>query len=299
MGTFERLNQLLDRVRGYPPWQVVLELGVIWLVVLVVVKFVQGTRAAGAIKGIFFVLVIATLLTRIFGAREAFQRLTFLYDSLLTILVIALVVIFQPELRRGLTRIGETPLFRRSPRPETTVVDAVVEACAYLSKARFGALIVIERSVPLRGLIEGGTTLDAAVTAPLLKTIFFPGSALHDLAVIVKGDHIRAAGVQLPLAEVGDLPDPQLGSRHRAAVGVSQESDAVVVVVSEETGVISLAERGKLTRGLNEAELRGLLILKLNRGLVTQLAGSPEAREAANEQTLNVDEPALAAADKS
>lgn len=278
--TLDRLAQLGERLGAYPWWQVLIELVVIWFLVLIVVRFVQGTRAAAILKNLLFLIVISTLLLRILGQREAFQRLTFLYDNFLGIVAIALIVIFQPELRRGLTRIGETSLFRRAIRPQTQAVDAIVEASLYLSKARFGGLMVIERQVPLKGLAEGGTTLNAEVSSRLLQTIFFPGSALHDLAVVIRGNVVRAAGVQLPLAEESDMPDQSLGSRHRAGVGISQESDALAVIISEETGGISLAERGKLTRNLSEAELRGLLVLKLNPGLVTQLVQTPVATAA-------------------
>lgn len=265
---FDRLHQLVERIGTYPLWQVAIEFVAIVAVVYVVARFVQGTRAAGALKGLFLVLIIATLLTRILGRREMFQRLTFLYDNFLTIVAIALVVIFQPELRRGLTRLGEAPIFKRSAAPIASVVDAIVEACAYLSKAKFGALIVIEREVGLRGLADGGTVLNAAVSARLLQTIFFPGSALHDLAVVISGTEIRSAGVQLPLAEPEDMPDATLGSRHRAAMGLSRESDAIVVVVSEETGTISIAERGRLSRGHTPAELREELLRRLRQGLI-------------------------------
>ncbi len=257
--TLDRMAQLFERIAAYPWWQVALELLLIGAVVYAVVRFVQGTRAAGAIKGLFLLLVIATLLTRILGQREAFQRLTFLYDNFLTIAAIALIAIFQPELRRGLTRLGEAPLFRRQVKPVDAVVTAVVDACKFLAKARFGAIIVLEREIPLRGLVEGGSTLNAEVSAPLLQTIFFPGSALHDLAVVISGGQVASAGVQLPLAEPAAMPDGSLGSRHRAAVGLSQECDAIVVVVSEETGIISVAERGRLLRGLTADQLGEVL----------------------------------------
>jgi diadenylate cyclase len=265
LGTAERISQLLHRVSAYPWWQVAIEMTVIWVIVFMAVRFIQGTRAAGALKGLFFILVVTTLIVRILGQREAFQRLTFLYDNFLAIAAIALIVIFQPELRRALTRLGETPIFRRTNQPLAVVIEAIAEAAAYLSKAKFGALIVIEREAPLKGLTEGGTPMHATVSARLLQTLFFPGTALHDLAVVISGSEIIAAGVQLPLAEPSAMPDPSLGSRHRAAVGISQECDALVVVVSEESGVISVAERGKLTRGLKEDDLAELLRRKLQR----------------------------------
>jgi diadenylate cyclase len=260
----DRLSQLFQRIQTYPAWQVVLEIGIIWLVVYAVVRFVQGTRAAGALKGILLLIVLATLIVRIVGQREAFHRLTFLYQTFLPLAAFSLVVIFQPELRRGIIRLGEAQLFRRAGVGVGSVVDAVVEACQFLSKAKFGAIIVLERESSLRGLVEGGTPIDGKVTPRLLQTIFFPGSALHDLAVIISGADIKAAGVQLPLADPEDMPDPSLGSRHRAAVGLSKESDALVVVVSEERGTISLAERGQLIEAIAPDKLREMLLARLH-----------------------------------
>ncbi|MGQ0627018.1 MAG: diadenylate cyclase CdaA [Phycisphaerales bacterium] len=263
MLVFDRILQLVERIQGYPWWQVAIELALIAALVTVVVRFVQGTRAAGALKGLFVVIIVGTLVVRIIGQREVFQRLTFLYDNFLTIAAVGLIVIFQPELRRGLTRLGETPIFRRQPQQVARVVEAIRDASVFLSKARFGALIVIERDVPLKGITEGGTDLNALVSAPLLQTLFFPGTALHDLATVVSGETVIAAGVQLPLAEPELMPDPSLGSRHRAAVGVSRECDAVVVVVSEETGSIRVAERGRLSRPLSAEDLSNLLTKRL------------------------------------
>lgn len=272
----DRLNHLLERFQAYPWWQVVIELLVIWVVVYAIIRFVAGTRAAGALKGTLVLLLVATMLVRILGGPESFQRLKFLYDHFLTLLAIALIVVFQPELRRGLIRLGEAPLLRRSAAADKGVVDAVVEACAYLSRARFGAIIVLERDTALKGLVEGGTTINAEVSARLLQTIFFPGSALHDLAVLIHEGTIRAAGVQLPLAEPEDMPDASLGSRHRAAVGLSRECDALVVVVSEETGNISLAERGRLDQNLGPDRLRDELARRLGRpGVLRPRSGTP------------------------
>ena len=263
MTIWERLVRLAERLQAYTWWQVAIELVVIWAVVYAIIRFVQGTRAAGALKGTLLLLLFTTLLIRIVGASDSFQRIKFLYDHFLTLLAITLVVVFQPELRRGLIRLGETPLLRRSATADKATVDAIVDASAYLSRAKFGGLIVIERETSLKGLVEGGTTINGQLTARLLQTIFFPGAALHDLAVTISGTTLKAAGVQLPLADPEEMPDPSLGSRHRAAVGLSQECDALVVVVSEETGTISLAERGRLEQGLDAARLREELTSRL------------------------------------
>lgn len=246
MNSFERLDDLFQRVGTYALWQVAIELLLIWIVVYAVVRFIQGTRAARALKGMLVLLALSTVLVQVLGD-DAFQRLGYLYERLLAIIAVALVVIFQPELRRGLVRLGETRLFRGGELTGSSAAKAIAPACIYCSKARFGAIIVIERTTGLRTLIEGGTILDAHLSRELLQTIFYPGSALHDLAVVVKGSVVHAAGVQLPMADASDMPDARFGSRHRAALGMSKESDALIVVVSEETGDVRLAEYGTMT----------------------------------------------------
>ncbi len=261
----DRLRDLIERLGSYPSWEIGLELVLIWIVVFALVRFIQGTRAAGVLKGLLLVLVIGTLVVRLMSAGDSFQRLAFLFDRLLALFAIVMVVVFAPELRRAFSRLGEAQLVRSGEALKLGgVVDDVARASVYLGRQRFGALIVLERKVGLRGLIQGGTTLDAVVSTQLLQTIFFPGSALHDLAVIIRGGRVVAAGVQLPLADPADMPDPMLGSRHRAAVGLSKETDALVVVVSEETGLLRISERGRLSRAYAEDELADELRRRLN-----------------------------------
>ncbi len=259
------IHDLIDRISAYQPWVVLTELLLIWLVVYAIFRFVQGTRTAGALKGTIVVLIVGAVVSRVLGVAAEFQRLSYLYERFVALVAVALVVIFQPELRRALVRLGETPFFRTTPSDIAYTVAEIAEACAFLSRARFGGLIVIERGVGLAGFLEGGTVVNAELSARLLQTIFFPGSALHDLAVIVKGRRIHAAGVQLPLAEPTDMPDPRFGSRHRAAVGLTKECDALVVVVSEETGAMRIAERGKLSPPMEEDQLRDELRARLTK----------------------------------
>ncbi|MEM7755217.1 MAG: diadenylate cyclase CdaA [Planctomycetota bacterium] len=259
-----QLRNLFSRVASYPAWEIFVELTLIGLIVYLIVRFVEGTRAAGALKGLLVVLVIATAATRLLGGADAFQRLTYLYDRFLAVIAIGLVIIFQPELRRALIRLGEAPIFRTTPKEIESVVEAVISAAGYLSKTKMGALIVFERRVGLEGLVEGGTKLNAEVSPALLQTIFFPGTALHDLAVVIRGRLITAASVQLPLAEPTEMSDPSFGSRHRAAVGLTKECDAVVVVISEETGLIRIAERGKLSASMDLEKLRAALVARLD-----------------------------------
>jgi len=273
VGTWTRIEDLLNRLGSYALWEVLVELLIIWIVVFAAIRFLQGTRAARAIKGLLLVLVIGTLIVRVLGG-DTLMRLTFLYDRLLAVIALALVVIFQPELRRGLIRLGETRLVGSTRQGAEFLAAELSPACKFLSKAKFGAIIVLERRVGLKSYIDGGTLIDAKLSSALIQTIFHPGSALHDLAVVIRAERVHSAGVQLPMASPAEVHDLTLGSRHRAAVGVSSESDALVIVVSEETGCIRLAERGKLSSPVKVAKLERILRERL---------GHPAADEDAKE----------------
>jgi len=239
-------------------WRVVIELLLIGIVVFWVIRFIQGTRGARMLKGIAVVLITLHLLVTFAGEYFRLDRLVFLYEKFLLFASFALAVVFQPELRRGLMRLGETRLFRGFTDVISQDVEHLVESATFLSRRKIGGLVAIEREVGLGGIAESGTLVNADLSADLLNTIFWPNSPLHDLGVVVSQGRISYAGVQFPLAESGEI-ERELGSRHRAAVGLSQESDAVVLVVSEETGDISVAESGKLIRKLTPEALRGLL----------------------------------------
>lgn len=254
MFQFEPLQQLIVRLGGYPKWEVALEYLIIGTLVWIVWRFVKGTRAAGALKGIL-VLVLLMIALRLVTPSQSFERIGFLYDNILTLAAFGLVIIFQPELRRALIRLGETTFFRATPSDVAEVIDAIEKACTFLSKNKFGAIIAIERHTGLRETIENGRMLNADVSAALIQSIFWPNNPLHDMGIVIKGSKIVAAGVQFPLADAIETNDPTLGTRHRAAVGLSRVSDAIVVVVSEESGMISLADRGQLLRGLTREDL--------------------------------------------
>ncbi len=277
----ERLTQLISRLGEYAWWEIVIEVGILWLLIYAVYRFVRGTRAAGALKGLLLILVIATIVVRIV-AEQAFPRLGVLYDKFLGIAAIALVVTFQPELRRALIRLGETPFFRSSDPEMPKIVDAVVDACTFLSKNKFGAIIAMERRVGLRETAESGRILDAEVSGPLLCTIFWPSTPLHDMGVIIRGNRIIAAAAQFPLADAAELSDQHLGTRHRAAIGLARSTDALVVVVSEETGAISLAEGTKLERWMTPDVLRKELTFRLSQ-TSRDNSESDQKRDPANE----------------
>jgi diadenylate cyclase len=285
-------TSIAQLIPGHVTWHLVIELVIIWFCVYIIFRFLQGTRGAGVIKGFAVLLVVGTMTIRILAqASDAFTRLNFIYDRFLGLVAILLIVVFQPELRQAMSRLGYAWSFRATRRNVISVVDAVSEAVTFLSKSQFGALIAIERSSRLGGLIETGAALDAKVDSRLLQSIFWPNSPLHDLGVVIRGDRIVAASVQFPLAEEGIVPI-ELGSRHRAAVGLSLESDCVVVIVSEESGGISIAELGRLEVDIPRDDFRDVLARRL------QAPPQEPAADAAAESGDGADAPeAVAAAD--
>ncbi len=268
----------LQRLRDYEPWEVALELAILWLLVYVIYRFVRGTRAAGAFKGALVVLVVGTVGVRVIDQAGVLPRIGAISDRLLGLAAIVLVVTFQPELRRAFIRLGEAPFFRGAADDAKGVAQAIADSAGFLAKNKFGAIVAIERSVGLRDFAEAGRMIDGELSAQLLNSIFWPSSPLHDMAVIVRGTRIVAAGAQLPLAQPSEMPLTHLGTRHRAAVGLSKRTDAVIVVVSEETGTISVAEDGILKRGLDPEQLMSLLTDRLA-GVETVVAASDPATE--------------------
>ena len=244
---FENLQSLLKPA---------VEIGIIFTILYTALRFMQGTRGAGILKGLAMILVIVFLALYYVSQRFELERINFLLDKFLQAAVFALIIIFQPELRRGLVRLGQTPFFGRFMRSEFDMIDEIEKAVTRLSKNRVGALIAIERSVGLTSYAEGGVKIDADVKSELLDSIFYPGSSLHDGAVIVQGSRITAAGCLLPLSE---NPSHGLGTRHRAGVGLTEETDAIAVIVSEETGKVSLSVGGEIQRGIDLPKLSKLL----------------------------------------
>ncbi len=283
------IEQLLIRLKGYPTYAVLIEISFITLVIWAIFRFLKGTRGARAIKGVILLAIITTLLFKVLGSASAYARISYLYTNFLSFASLALVIVFQPELRRAFVRIGEAKLFTRtSGLRKASVIESLVSSFTYLSQKKIGAIVAIEREVGLKDLIASGVNLNATITSELLNTIFWPGSALHDMGVIIKGEKIAAANVQFPLAK-GENYGSELGSRHRAAIGLSQEVDALIIVISEETGIISIAQRGQLIRNLSIDGLRSQLASGLEQITLehTPIEEHQEVQELAeqNEQT--------------
>lgn len=224
---------------------------------------IRGTRAVQLVKGIA-VLIAAAVVARWLGL----TTVMYVLDYVQMALVVAVPVVFQPELRRALEQLGRGRLFAPAPSelPEeelSKVIREVAGACDVLARNKIGALIVIERQTGLKDIAETGIVLDALVSSAFLINVFIPNAPLHDGAAIIRGNRVIAAGCFLPLSENPNL-SRELGTRHRAAVGLTEQSDALVVVVSEETGTVSLAEGGRLIRHLDDAGLREMLGSRLS-----------------------------------
>ncbi len=191
-----------------------------------------------------------------------FNTLSWIFEKLWTVGLFSIVVIFQPEIRKALARISEQTKMLRIFTSEEMLIDKIVRACRFMSDRQIGALIVIERNTSLDNIVEGCVNIDAQVTVELLITIFYPMTPLHDGAVVIRNDRVVYASCVLPLSRHVELPK-KYGTRHRAAIGITEESDAIAIVVSEETGEISVAKDGNLERNLDPEILRDILMKEL------------------------------------
>jgi diadenylate cyclase len=225
------------------------EILLLWFIIYVLLIFIRGTRTVQVIKGIIILLLIFVV-TQWLGL----STINWILTKLIAISVIAFLIIFQPELRRGLARLGQFGFTAR----EEEILDDVVKSTIFLSNRKIGGIIALEREIGLRPYVESGVTVDSKVTSELINTIFMPGTPLHDGGIVIKNDRVLAAGCLFPLTQNPHI-SKMLGTRHRAAIGLSEETDSVCVVISEETGAISIAVGGKLTKDLNRDTLPKVL----------------------------------------
>ncbi len=266
------MERIADR-----PWVTLIELLLIGSVVYSILRALKGTRGARLVRAVLTILAVSFAVVWLVAERFGFERINAIYPYFILGVFLVSLVAFQTELRRLLLRVGEARWLRRWIRTGDEVIEPLVSAVDRLAFKKIGALIAIERSAESGAILESGVPLDAVVSAELLETIFWPGSALHDLGVMISQGRIRAAGCQFPLAESAEV-DRSLGSRHRAAIGMSQETDAVVIIVSEETGTISVAMHGRLRRGFTPTTLRDTLNKELGGDSVSTPISLPEPR---------------------
>lgn len=233
-------------------FSIALDILIIWYLVYRLIMLIRGTKAVQLAKGIVFIFIV-----RIIAVLLQLHAVTYIVDQIVSWAVIGIIVIFQPEIRRGLERLGRTPIF--SGRGESAhaksvkMVQELDKAIQYMSKRRIGALITIQQDTGLDDYIETGIKLDADITGELLINIFIPNTPLHDGAVIINNNRIAVAAAYLPLSDSSMIPK-RLGTRHRAAVGISEVTDAVTIVVSEETGGVTITKNGRFLLDLTREE---------------------------------------------
>lgn len=235
--------------------KMLLEVAVFAVIIYIALRFLRETRGSGVVRGLALLLVAGVLGFALLIQFLKLDHLRILFNSVAQSVILALVIVFHPEIRQAIVHIGESPIFGRLFQQESKIVPRVLRAVARMSKERIGALIAIEREASLQSIADSGITIDAELNSFLIESIFFPKSALHDGAIIVRDDRIVAASCLLPLSQSPEV-DKRLGTRHRAALGLSEETDALAIVVSEETGKISTAIGGKLAfdRSLEDIE---------------------------------------------
>lgn len=266
MGTF--FNNIMSSI-GLTD---ILDIAIVAFLVYTVLGFIRETRAEQLAKGLL-VLVVVTLLSDIFHL----YTLHWILSNVMTVGLLALVVLFQPELRRALEKLGRSKFINIAGDVDKDdakrIVTEMSRAIESMSASRTGALMVIEKETTLNDIVETGTVIDAAISAEMIGNVFYEGAPLHDGAVIIRGGRLYAAGCVLPLTQNKKL-GKELGTRHRAGIGITENSDALVIIVSEETGVISLAQNGELTRFVDvkriEKTLLGLYLQEEQKGIITE-----------------------------
>ncbi len=252
---------------GYDVLETIVELLVIGVCVFFAFRFLQGSRGGGVIRGLIILFAPLAILVALANTSGHFERLNFFAEQFVTSVFLLLIIIFQPELRQAAIRVGQTGLIARlrsSSSVGSSTISAVSASSSYLSRNQFGGLIAIERENTTNDHTVGGQELDATVSEQLLTTIFWPNNPLHDLGVVVRGDRVLRASSQFPLADESIKLASDLGSRHRAAVGLSMRCDALIVIISEQTGRISIADHGILTV-VDRDELEKELLSRLER----------------------------------
>ncbi len=255
------IGSLFANLFQHPDWRNMADVLILTLLIYQVIKLVMHTRSSSLFKGIAVVLVMAWLANALH-----LSAVSWLLTQIISMGLLFIVILFQPEFRRGLEQIGRSRMMRRliglpskkNPERVEENVAEIVRAMSNMSRKRIGALIVVERHTGLGDVIESGTRVDAQISQPLIENIFEPNTPLHDGAMVIRNRRIEAAACILPLSEDITI-SRDLGTRHRAAIGITETTDAVSLIVSEETGIISMAREGRLTRHLDGRSLTILL----------------------------------------
>ena len=235
-------------------WRGAIEIVILWIFIYQLYRAFRATRGARILVGLAVVLVVLTLTSQLLEL----QVIGWIITRAAALLALALLIIFQPELRNALARLGSTRLFSMASNQQEAFLETLADSVQQLSKKRFGALFALERGIDLEDHAETGVALDARLTAELALSVFHPKAALHDGGMILSQERVVAASCVFPVSQ-RELHDRSMGLRHRAGLGLAEETDAVTIVVSEETGGVSLCQDGKVHRNLKDEEFRGLL----------------------------------------
>lgn len=247
--------EFLTNVRGIVRWQDLVDILLVCIIVYRVLLLIRGTRAVQMLTGFGIILIFYYLAERL-----KFHTLHTILEEFFNNLILILIIVFQEEIRKALTQVGRNPFFTSTNTiEEVAVVEEICQAAAVLANQRVGALIVMERETGLKNYVEAGTQLDARVNSDLITSIFHPSSPIHDGAIIVRNSRVSSAACLLPISRDPGI-HKELGTRHRAALGLTHETDAVVIVVSEERGEISLVHHGSMVRELDVSGLRQNLL---------------------------------------
>lgn len=245
--------------------RITVDIAIVWYVFYKLIMIIRGTKAIQLLKGIL-VVIFVWILSIVFNL----QTIQWITNQAILWGFLVIIILFQPELRRALEQIGRGSIFSRGSRSEEDVMQqtaqSIIESCLYMAKRRIGALITLELDTGAGEYAETGTAINGELTSQLLTNIFTPNTPLHDGAVIIKGNKIIAAACYLPLSESATI-SKELGTRHRAALGVSEVTDALTIIVSEETGAISFTKNGELTRDVNEKQLEDILMKNLTQSI--------------------------------
>ena len=252
------IDAILEFLQNY--WNAAIEIALLAMAIYYGYLYFRGTRGAKVLTGLAILFISLTLVSQILNLTV----ISWLLRSLTAFVAIALVVIFQPELRRALAELGSSQFFSSATQKKETI-DVITDAVFELASKQTGALLAIERDTAIRSFAESGVSIDCEISQELLLTIFFPKTPLHDGGVIIRNDRIIAAACIFPVSQREDL-DRTLGLRHRAGLGITEESDAIAIVVSEETGNISICHRGKIERGFKPGQFEKRLSELLLRG---------------------------------
>jgi len=251
------MEDILAALARLQDWRNIVDVVLVSFIFYALLRLFRGTQAIQLMRGILLIALAVAIINQI----AQLTALTWLLQNSAQVVLVAIPVIFQPEMRRALERLGRTtPIFMRRTVSANTqrLINEAVKSVEIMAQRRHGALMVFEGQTGLADIIAQGVQMNSHLSSELLTTIFFPNTALHDGAVIIRGDKIIAASCVLPLSQ-HDLIDGQMGTRHRAAIGVTEDSDAMAIVVSEETGSISVARNGRIVRRLETDRLRGIM----------------------------------------